>query len=139
MKHDIPSDARTLGADLRALRKARGMTLIALADALGKSVGWLSQVERDTQEVGYIVSGQLDLWIDDTLFHLSAESQPSGQKSPFAIVANAAGYRATIGLQPMPRSVLSPSPKTQVCAGTPRPIGPNAVFAAPAGQACFTA
>lgn len=157
MKHDIPSDARTLGADLRALRKARGMTLIALADALGKSVGWLSQVERDlsapavadlramaqvldvsvsslfrtasapgeeglivradarrpigsrvagsteqllspdltddfemihsvfepraaltaatsrpTQEVGYIVSGQLDLWIDDTLFHLSA-------------------------------------------------------------------
>jgi transcriptional regulator with XRE-family HTH domain len=156
MKHEIPSDARTLGADLRALRKARGLTLIALAQALGKSVGWLSQVERDlsepsvsdlramakaldvsisslfrtasapgeeglivradarrpigsrvagsteqllspdltddfemihsvfephaslmepvtrpTQEVGYIVSGQLDLWIDDTLFHLT--------------------------------------------------------------------
>lgn len=157
MKHDIPSDARTLGADLRALRKARGMTLIALAEALGKSVGWLSQVERDmsepsvsdlramakvldvsvsslfrtaaapgeeglivradarrpigsriagsteellspdltddfemihsvfephaklkdfasrpTQEVGYIVSGQFDLWIDNALFHLTA-------------------------------------------------------------------
>lgn len=50
MKHDIPLDARTLGADLRALRKARGMTLIALAEALGKSVGWLSQVERDMSE-----------------------------------------------------------------------------------------
>lgn len=157
MKHDIPSVARTLGADLRALRKARGLTLAALAETLGKSVGWLSQVERDisepavsdlrdmaraldvsvsslfravsapgeeglivradarrpigsrvagsteqllspdltddfemihsvfephaalteavsrpTQEVGYIVSGQLDLWIDDTLFHLNA-------------------------------------------------------------------
>lgn len=157
MKHDIPKDARTLGADLRALRKARGLTLTELADTLGKSVGWLSQVERDisepsvsdlrdmakaldvsvsslfravaapgeeglivradarrpigsrvagsteqllspdltddfemihsvfepqsslteavarsTQEVGYIVSGQLDVWIDGTFFHLSA-------------------------------------------------------------------
>jgi len=35
------------GADLRALRKARGLTLAALSDRLGKSVGWLSQVERD--------------------------------------------------------------------------------------------
>ncbi len=157
MKHDIPTDARTLGADLRALRKTRGLTLIALAEMLGKSVGWLSQVERDkssptvadlramaaaldvsvsslfrtgaapgeeglivradarrpigsrvagsteqllspdltddfemihsvfephaylpepatrpTQEVGYIVSGNFDLWIDETLFHLTA-------------------------------------------------------------------
>jgi len=157
MKHDIPSSARTLGADLRALRKARGLTLVALADMLEKSVGWLSQVERDisepavsdlramakaldvsvsslfrtaaapgeeglivradarrpigsrvagsteqllspdltddfemihsvfepqaalteavsrpTQEVGYVVSGQLNLWIDGTEFHLAA-------------------------------------------------------------------
>ena len=157
MLHNIPPDVRTLGADLRALRKSRGFTLVALADALGKSVGWLSQVERDisqpsisdlrgfaavldvqvaslfravtapgeeglivranarrpigslvagsveellspdltddfvmihttfqagsalatsvarpTQEVGYVVSGQFDLLIDDTLFHLSS-------------------------------------------------------------------
>lgn len=156
MKHDIPPLACTLGADLRALRKARGLTLIVLADQLGKSVGWLSQVERDlsepsitdlreiakaldvsvsslfhtasipgeeglivraaarrpigsrvaglteellspdltddfemihsvfepgaalaktvtrlTQEVGYVVSGRLDLWINDTEFHLN--------------------------------------------------------------------
>jgi len=37
----------TLGADLRALRRARGLTLSDLADSLGRSVGWLSQVERD--------------------------------------------------------------------------------------------
>jgi transcriptional regulator with XRE-family HTH domain len=37
----------TLGADIRALRKARKMTLIDLAEALNRSVGWLSQVERD--------------------------------------------------------------------------------------------
>ncbi len=156
MIHDLPADARTLGADLRALRKARGMTLAGLAEALGRSVGWLSQVERDisepsindlrvmarlmdvsvsslfrsvapeheqglivrhdarrpigsredglveellspdltddfevvhstfepgavlpdavsrpTQEVGYVVSGRLDLWIADRLFHLA--------------------------------------------------------------------
>ncbi|MEO1640043.1 MAG: XRE family transcriptional regulator [Pseudomonadota bacterium] len=37
----------TLGADIRALRKARGLTLMELAEALNRSVGWLSQVERD--------------------------------------------------------------------------------------------
>lgn len=35
------------GADLRALRKLRGMTLTDLSDISGRSVGWLSQVERD--------------------------------------------------------------------------------------------
>jgi transcriptional regulator with XRE-family HTH domain len=44
--HDIPLTG-SLGADLRALRKARGLTLSDLATALGRSVGWLSQVERD--------------------------------------------------------------------------------------------
>jgi len=44
------SRTRTLGADLRALRKARGRTLTDLAEALGRSVGWLSQVERDISE-----------------------------------------------------------------------------------------
>lgn len=37
----------SLGADLRALRKARGLTLTDMADHMGRSVGWLSQVERD--------------------------------------------------------------------------------------------
>ncbi len=156
MLHTPPPEGLTLGADLRALRKARGLTLADVAEAMEKSVGWVSQVERDisepsitdlrgfarlmdvsvsslfrtvaaageegyivradarrpigsreaglveellspdltddfemvhstfeagavmpeqicrpTQEVGYIVSGRLDLWIDDTLFHLN--------------------------------------------------------------------
>ena len=40
----------TLGADLRALRKARGLTLSEMAENLGRSVGWMSQVERDLSE-----------------------------------------------------------------------------------------
>lgn len=35
-----------VGADIRSLRKSRGMTLSDLCGALGRSVGWLSQVER---------------------------------------------------------------------------------------------
>lgn len=46
-----PAKPHTIGADLRALRKTRGMTLTDLADQLGRSVGWLSQVERDKSEL----------------------------------------------------------------------------------------
>ncbi len=35
-----------IGQDLRALRNARKITLDEIAKALGKSVGWVSQVER---------------------------------------------------------------------------------------------
>ena len=41
-----PTMDEHLAADLRALRKARGVTLAELAMKLGRSVGWLSQVER---------------------------------------------------------------------------------------------
>ncbi|MDC0737941.1 XRE family transcriptional regulator [Cognatishimia sp. SS12] len=47
MQHSNVDHIKTLGADVRALRKARGLTLSELADVLGRSVGWLSQVERD--------------------------------------------------------------------------------------------
>lgn len=43
--------ARTLGADLRSLRRNRGLTLEALSGRLGRSVGWLSQVERDISQL----------------------------------------------------------------------------------------
>lgn len=44
------SNPETLGADLRALRKSRELTLTDMADSLGRSVGWLSQVERDLSD-----------------------------------------------------------------------------------------
>ena len=40
----------SLGRDIRALRKSRGLTLSDLAGRLGRSVGWMSQVERDISE-----------------------------------------------------------------------------------------
>lgn len=44
--------AKTLGADLRALRKAKGLTLAELSAHSGRSVGWHSQVERDLSVPG---------------------------------------------------------------------------------------
>jgi transcriptional regulator with XRE-family HTH domain len=41
-----PDGASLLARDIRALRKARGLTLAETALRLGRSVGWLSQVER---------------------------------------------------------------------------------------------
>lgn len=43
-KDDAPD--RGIGADLRALRKSRSVTLAELALAIGRSVGFVSQVER---------------------------------------------------------------------------------------------
>ncbi|WP_342069890.1 helix-turn-helix domain-containing protein [Yoonia algicola] len=44
---DENNTVSSLGADIRSLRKARRITLADLAVTLGRSVGWLSQVERD--------------------------------------------------------------------------------------------
>lgn len=38
--------SQQIGEDLRALRHVRGLTLTTLAAAVGRSVGWLSEVER---------------------------------------------------------------------------------------------
>ena len=40
----------SLGQDLRILRKRRGLTLADVGESVGRSVGWLSQVERDISE-----------------------------------------------------------------------------------------
>ena len=162
-------DSAGIGADLRALRKSRGMTLTDLATATGRSVGWLSQVERSisqpsiddlrlladrldaplslffgdpgapseergyivrwnagrslgapegglnemllspdlggafeivrsvfdpgaelsepqtrpTEEAGYIISGQLDLWINDRLFQLNEGDSFRFRREPY--------------------------------------------------------
>ncbi len=40
------SSNRSVGADLRALRKSRGMTVTEISALLGRSVGFISQIER---------------------------------------------------------------------------------------------
>ncbi|MBW4706542.1 XRE family transcriptional regulator [Roseobacter sp. YSTF-M11] len=82
MRHDLPSHPDTLGADLRALRKTRGMTLSDLAEALGRSVGWLSQVERDKSEPSITdlraIAGALDVSVSILFRHAAAPAAEAG-------------------------------------------------------------
>lgn len=43
----LSQNSGSLGADLRSIRKSRGITLTDMSETLGRSVGWMSQVERD--------------------------------------------------------------------------------------------
>lgn len=49
-REDFEVGAAGAGADIRALRKARGLTIAELAAHLSRSNGWLSQVERGQTE-----------------------------------------------------------------------------------------
>lgn len=84
----------TLGADLRALRKTRGLTLNELAMRLDRSVGWLSQVERDLSDPSITdlrhIAGELDVRVS-TLFGQSPA--PAGEAG--YVVRN--GSRRPIG------------------------------------------
>ncbi|MGI9351887.1 MAG: helix-turn-helix domain-containing protein [Rhizobiaceae bacterium] len=50
-KLDFPAEnAHSVGNDIRALRKSRSMTLVDFSDALNRSVGFVSQIERGISE-----------------------------------------------------------------------------------------
>lgn len=94
MHHDLPHLFHTLGADLRALRRARGLTLAQTAEALGRSVGWLSQVERDKSDPSITdlrhIASLLDVPVSILFRHEAAPADEAGY-----IVRS--GARRTIG------------------------------------------
>lgn len=89
MQHTNPNHSDTLGADLRALRKARHLTLSELAGKLGRSVGWLSQVERDKSEPSITdlrhIATALEVSVSMLFRHAAAPAQEAG----FIVRANA--------------------------------------------------
>ena len=82
MQHATPDLPHTLGADLRALRKARGLTLSDLSETLGRSVGWLSQVERDLSAPSIAdlrqIAGALDVSVSMLFRHDAAPVGEAG-------------------------------------------------------------
>ncbi len=94
MQHSRPDTPDTLGADLRALRKSRGLTLVQLADMLGRSVGWLSQVERDISEPSITdlrdIAAKLEVSVSMLFRHSAAPAHEAG----YVVRRNA---RRTIG------------------------------------------
>ncbi|MDU9003009.1 helix-turn-helix domain-containing protein [Sedimentitalea todarodis] len=98
---------QTLGADLRALRKVRGITLAELAESLGRSVGWLSQVERDLSDPSVTdlrhIAARLGVPVSMLFAHAPAPADESGY-----IVRT--GARRPIGSSPagLVEELLSP-------------------------------
>ena len=94
-----PDQPASLGADLRALRKARGVTLAELASDLNRSVGWLSQVERDLSEPSITdlrhIAARLDVSVSMLFGHAPAPAGEAGyvvrQESRRPIGSNEAG------------------------------------------------
>ena len=97
----------TLGADIRALRRTRGLTLQQMADALGRSVGWLSQVERDKSDPGIddlrAIASVLDVSIS-TLF----SNAPSPAHETGRIVRSEARRAIGPGEEGLREELLSP-------------------------------
>lgn len=82
MLHSDPTQTNSLGADLRAIRKSRGITLIELAQQLDRSVGWLSQVERDISEPSVSdlrhIAAALEVSVSMLFSHAAAPANEAG-------------------------------------------------------------
>ncbi|EPX84878.1 putative transcriptional regulator [Rubellimicrobium thermophilum DSM 16684] len=94
------------GADLRALRRARGLTLQALAGAAGRSVGWMSQVERGLSRPSLDDLRRLARALD---VPLAALMRPEGPEEERGVVLRA-GARRPIGsrAEGLTEELLSP-------------------------------
>lgn len=86
------------GGRIRDLRRKAGLTLQALADQAGISVGFLSQVERDkaTPSLGTLASLAAALGVDVDVFIATPKPADSvtraGERPRFAIADSSLGY-----------------------------------------------
>ena len=79
------SSLKSLGADLRSLRKARGQTLAYLAEQVDKSVGWLSQVERDISQPSIDDLRALAAVLDVSISVFFGQNEPPADKAGFVV------------------------------------------------------
>lgn len=106
MQHTRPA-SRTLGADLRALRRARGLTLERLAGDLGRSVGWLSQVERDLSEPSITDLRHIARALGVPVSLLFGQAQAPAEESGY-IVRHSARRQIGSGTAGLVEELLSP-------------------------------
>ena len=104
--NDFSPPTNSLGADIRALRKARGQTLEDLATQLDRSLGWLSQVERDLSAPSiddlHKMARVLDVPLSLFFGHSDAPKHERGY------VVRAKGRRAIGSSDGLTESLLSP-------------------------------
>ena len=99
----------TIGTQIRELRKARGLTVVDLANAINRSVGYVSQAERDKSEVTIATLGLIAqaLKVDLSWFFDQQERSYSAENN--YIVRAQARRRLNFVGAGMTESLLSPN------------------------------
>jgi transcriptional regulator with XRE-family HTH domain len=95
-----------VGDAIRRLRQARGLTLQALADAAGVSVGMLSQIERDRANPSLRLLTQIRVALDAPISALFDDAGATADDPPFV---RRAGQRPMLDLGYLTKELLSPS------------------------------
>ncbi|MEM9629557.1 MAG: cupin domain-containing protein [Pseudomonadota bacterium] len=78
----------TVGADIRALRKSRAITLTKLANHLDRSVGFVSQIERGLSEPSINDLRKIAEVFDVPLSLLFGENRGDPQETKYVVRAN---------------------------------------------------
>lgn len=102
-----PLNSGSLGADLRALRKTRGLTLSELSERLGRSVGWLSQIERDLSDLSVSDLREIAVALDVSVSMFFNHSPAPADEAGYIVRADA---RRPVGTSPagLVEELLSP-------------------------------
>jgi len=95
-----------LGADLRAIRKTRDMTLAQVSGRMGRSVGWLSQIERDISHLSPREALDLACILDISPSLLDRPAQPDGEAG--RIVRANARRRVGARIEGLTETLVSP-------------------------------
>ncbi len=89
-----------IGANIRALRKAKGWTLEALASRSGLSTGFLSQVERDLTTLSIVSLAAICRALDVPIQSMFSSNRPIGE-IPSAVTRAAQQLHIRIGGSPI--------------------------------------
>ena len=104
--NELTHPSNSLGADLRALRKSRGITLEDMAASLDRSVGWLSQVERDLSAPSIDDLHKMAKILDVPISLFFGDAHAPEQERGY--VVRAKGRRAIGSADGLTESLLSP-------------------------------
>lgn len=103
MARPLSLDMKAVGGRVRDLRRARGLSLEALAERSGVSVSMLSTVERGQKVPSILVMGQIATALDTSIGRLVEE-----QRTPQVVVLRARKQRVVKDPAGIERRSLSP-------------------------------
>lgn len=106
---DAAGGQRTpVGAQIRDLRKARGMTIQALAERIGRSVGYVSQIERNMAAISIPVLSEVARALGVGINFFFQESTPATDDERGIVVRRGNRRRLDFSGSGMVEELLSP-------------------------------